>query len=207
MARLNLTAPWVEHYNKLKAFFEKDRYVTVVIDEEDVVADGIHKIKMVCSDPERGKGYALDQVLRKDLPYTTVEVLYRDKDPEIDAVRFKTVMSDGYLEQLSFVLRGNEALEGVRVKYLPGISPEEGFKYVIFKKEVVQYYADDLSDYYGHHSTLYEILARDIFETPPPGVFFCTERVDNKESQGCVVTNPWTITTNKATITTKNNDF
>lgn len=46
--------------------------------------------------------------------------------------------------------------------------------YCSFKKEVVQYPADDLSSETGLKSTLYEDLAREIFENTD-GVYFCTD--------------------------------
>lgn len=53
------------------------------------------------------------------------------------------------------------------------ITPSQTF--VMFKKEVVQFFNDDISDYHGNKSTLYEDIARDVF--PNAGVYFCT---DNK---------------------------
>ena len=50
--------------------------------------------------------------------------------------------------------------------------PEEVL-YVIFQKEVVQFFTDDLTDIYGLCSTLYQDIAKDVFENVG-GVFFCT---------------------------------
>ena len=46
--------------------------------------------------------------------------------------------------------------------------------YVVFKKNVIQYYTDNLGDLHGIKSTLAENIARDIF-VQHPGVFFCTD--------------------------------
>ena len=45
--------------------------------------------------------------------------------------------------------------------------------YMVFKNKVVQYYNDDMSDLHGLRSTLYEDIAKDVFENHD-GVFFCT---------------------------------
>ena len=45
--------------------------------------------------------------------------------------------------------------------------------YVVFRNEVVQYYTDDLGDYFGMASTLYEDIARDLF-SEVDGIYFCT---------------------------------
>ncbi|MBR3673876.1 MAG: hypothetical protein IKN65_06330 [Clostridia bacterium] len=46
--------------------------------------------------------------------------------------------------------------------------------YVIFKKEVAQYYNDNIQSVDGFSSTLYEDIAREIFKDAPAGTFFCT---------------------------------
>ena len=46
--------------------------------------------------------------------------------------------------------------------------------YVLFRKEVVQYFNDDLSDAHGICSTLYQDLAKEVFGESE-GIFFCTE--------------------------------
>ena len=46
--------------------------------------------------------------------------------------------------------------------------------YIVFEKEVVQYFNDNLGDIHGVESTLYEDLAREVFEEHD-GVFFCTD--------------------------------
>lgn len=47
------------------------------------------------------------------------------------------------------------------------------WSYCIFKKEVLQFWNDDLSNFYGLHSTLAETIARDIL-TKEITVQFCT---------------------------------
>ena len=46
--------------------------------------------------------------------------------------------------------------------------------YVVFKKEVVQYFNDSLGDIHGVCSTLMQDIAKDIFEDTE-GVYFCTD--------------------------------
>ena len=48
--------------------------------------------------------------------------------------------------------------------------------YCVFKKEVAQYWGDNLGDPHGNVSTLYQEIAKDIFGESG-GVIFCT---DNK---------------------------
>lgn len=50
-------------------------------------------------------------------------------------------------------------------------------RFVEFKNKLIQYFADDTSDPYGVETTVFEDIARDIFELP--GVEYCTELVDD----------------------------
>jgi hypothetical protein len=67
-------------------------------------------------------------------------------------------------------LKGNKAMAGFQ--------PVEsaGFKamYVLFAREVVSYFNDNLADLNGLTSTLYQNLAEEVFPNHG-GVFFCTE--------------------------------
>ena len=46
--------------------------------------------------------------------------------------------------------------------------------FAVFAKEVVQYYNDDLTDINGLKSTLYEDIARDVFDID--GINYCTSK-------------------------------
>ena len=66
----------------------------------------------------------------------------------------------------------NDAVTSVEItKDIPGFPC---LTYVIFAKEVVQYFTDNLGDYYGITSTLYQDIAKDIFVNTE-GVYFCTD--------------------------------
>lgn len=49
--------------------------------------------------------------------------------------------------------------------------------FIVFEKEVVQYFDDNLGDLYGIRSTLYQDLANEVFEDHQ-GVFFNTDIED-----------------------------
>ena len=67
-------------------------------------------------------------------------------------------------------LNGNPVFDKVKeVKVADGAK----FNYVTFAKEVVQYYNDNMGDPNGLNSTLYQEIAKDLFNTEP-GMFYCT---------------------------------
>ena len=69
---------------------------------------------------------------------------------------------------------GNEALSFIETIDDVFTNP---IHYVVFKNEVVQYFSDNLSDIHGVRSTLYQDIAREIFEDAD-GIYFCTDFPD-----------------------------
>lgn len=49
--------------------------------------------------------------------------------------------------------------------------------YIVFEKEVVQYFNDNLGDIHGIESTLYQDLAEEVFDEHD-SIFFCTDIED-----------------------------
>lgn len=54
----------------------------------------------------------------------------------------------------------------------------QNFNYVVFEKEVVQYFNDNMGDLHGVESTLYQDIAKEVFEDYS-GIFFCTDIEDS----------------------------
>ena len=69
--------------------------------------------------------------------------------------------------------------------------------YVIFKKEVVQYYNDSLSDAHGMCSTLYQDIANRVLDAGE-GIFFCTNNTMNINYK---IPNSYTITASNSYTT------
>lgn len=160
MAKLKLCAPWQEHYEMIKAMFAEDPDVFVLMDEEQ------YEIRIYVN--EQAKADALEAILLHEVVFGNImlkiNVIPANQMPEKEA--------DQSVEALFEVaFDGNSALS--YVKTLDGPF-EFNATYVVFAKEVVQYYRDDLSDIHGLRSTLYEDLAREIF-AKTLGVYFCTD--------------------------------
>lgn len=154
MAALNLTTPWVEHYRKIDAFFKNDPDVYVVYNNDEV------EIKVYVDNAE--KGGALDALLPDEVEFGNVTL----KIAVIPANDGKLTIPRNIT---SVAFTGNPIVDEIRSITLFGALET----FVLFKKEVVQYSNDDIGDYFGIESTLYENIARDIF-SPQLGVYYCT---------------------------------
>ena len=165
MSIIKKSAPWVEYYRKVNALFEKDPQVNVVYDEE------ANKLSLYISNSE--KADALSQLLPTEMNYGNVTL-------EIAVVPGNLLRScKGDLIITAF--KDNPIVDKIEV--VDNVFTNRIY-YVIFNKVVVQYFDDSLDDAYGLRSTLYEDIAREVFENHE-GVFFCTNNVDQYT---------WTIT-------------
>lgn len=161
MAKLKLSPPWVLYYKKLNTLFEYDKDVLVIYDEDEM------EIKLYCSD--NNKSEALSFLLPNTISFGDVELKITVIPSNEKTNKVKITINNP--ETAIYVLfnTNNEYVESVEV--IP--TPFGRFTYVIFIKEVVQYFEDNLSDFYGNKSTLCEDIAREIFKDIK-GVFFCT---------------------------------
>ena len=157
MAKLGLSAPWTIYYRELEALFAKDPGVRVVYDEEN------KEIKLFVG--REKKAAALTDLLPTEKKFGRITL-------KVTVVPANGATYTGEWD-LHDLFDGNGAVDFVQTTaHVPGLCIE----YVVFHKEVVQYYTDNLMDYNGLKSTLYEDLARDVFGTLE-GVSFSTNKV------------------------------
>lgn len=175
MAKLQLVSPWINFYHEVNAFFQYDRNVTVIFDEEET------EVKLYVNGNEKAE--ALSELLpdiRKFGNVTLrVSVILANDNPASCYNRSpKTPRSRrGYdssteTEGLFFTaFSGNPVFS-----FADSVDLQTNkIIYVVFRNEVVQYYNDDLGDYHGQCSTLYQNIAADIFK-PIEGVHYCTDK-------------------------------
>ena len=153
MAKLDLSSPWVIYYQQINAMFDKDPEVNVVFDEN------IPEVKLYVDNQE--KADALTKLLPTEKDFGSVCLL-------IKVIPANKLESNADLFRKAF--KGNEA-----VSFIHTVSNvfSNDITYVVFKKEVVQYFADDIGTINGVHSTLYQDIAKEIFENQK-GIYFCT---------------------------------
>ena len=155
---LRLASPWCECYGKIKAFFAKDDEISVVLDEEK------HDVRIYVDSVM--KAAALNELLKKEIKekeatLCTVTVI----SPNDNAVA--NFMSD--IEKIDQAFWGNPIMKRIEEARFPF-----GFTYVVFTPEVVRYYNDSLAEWDRCSSTLYQEIAKEIFE-PQDGVFWTTD--------------------------------
>ena len=111
--------------------------------------------------------------LEKTFGNVTLNISVVPANPAIDpSIREDT---EDIVDLYQDALYDNPIVEDIIREDIPGLD----ITYIVFKKEVVQYFTDNLGELYGMHSTLYQDIAKDIFFNKTPNIFFCTSVEDD----------------------------
>lgn len=158
MAIIKKSAPWVTYYREVNELFKKDKDVFVVFDEENV------ELKIYVKD--QIKASAIQYLMPTEKEFGNV-VIKIDVIPangkelrEVSTSNIVTIACDAF--------RDNDA-----VYMVTDVSAMFDLVYVVFRKEVVQFFDDNIGDINGNCSTLYEVIARDVFKDI--GIKYCTD--------------------------------
>ena len=167
MAKLKLAAPWTTYYRQVQAMFKHDKEVRVVYDENEVV------IKLFVENA--AKAEALTQLLPEVITFGNVSLMITVIPANIKECQGTTKFEND-TDLIQAALDGNGAVaQFYPIEYIFS----NKMLYVAFKKEVVQFFNDDLSDIRGMCSTLYANIANELFGRLN-GVFFCTDSTEAK---------------------------
>lgn len=153
MNGVKISPPWTTYYRELVELFKKDKEIFIEHDEDKNV------IEITTTKYE--KSLALKKVLpcEKDFGGTKLKINIVYKEPKMDAINaFKELAINNPVFKYTYV-------------FPTSANP---IAYVVFAKEVVQYWNDDMSDPHGITSTLYENLAREVF-AENLGIIFSTD--------------------------------
>lgn len=160
-ASVKLIAPWAEYYHEVKALFGDDPEIKIEYD------DNLPEVKIYVENAE--KAAALTQLLPTEKIYGRIVL----KITVIPANNGNQSLSSVY--EAAFT--GNPAFSYMET--VEGILSNP-ISFLVFKNKVVQYYNDDLGDINGYRSTLYQDIAKDLFENTD-GVFFCTDKPEEEK--------------------------
>lgn len=151
-----LSAPWETYYKKLQALLGDDSEISLKFDK----AAGVIKIYV----DNAQKADALDRLLIARKVFGNVKI-------NITVIPSNKVYHGEYEDLYDCAFDGNPVFVGTQYASLP----EGGdLSYVIWSREVAQFFNDNLADYQGNQTMLYEQIARDVLKYEP-AVYHCTE--------------------------------
>lgn len=158
--KFKLSAPWTVYYREIQALFGQDPEITIEYDEDNV------EIKLLVQNEEKAE--ALQQLLPSEKIFGRVVLKITVVPANQSSKLTRSVFQKAF--------NGNPAFNYC---YRVDNVFTNPIDFVVFKKEVVQYFNDNLCDIHGIKSTLYEDIARDVFGELP-GVYFNTDTEEEK---------------------------
>ena len=160
MAKLSILSPWAVYFHKLEALFGDDPEIKLMFDNDTP------KVYMYVDNTSKADALAALLPSEVTLGMVTLEIVVipfnEDKPSKLSLLRN--------------AFNGNPAFSFAETSYAMDTNPVH---YFVFKNKVVQYPNDDLGDYYGQCSTLYQDLAKEIIGEGE-GVHFCTDLPDKE---------------------------
>lgn len=140
--QLKLAPPWITFYHEVECMFAKDPAVNVVYDEDK------NELKLYVEGSL--KADALARLIPDHVDFGNVRMI-------ITVIPANDTTD---LELLQVAFAGNDIL-----KYTKSVQTPVGpMDHVVFKKEIAQFYNDEMQDLNGVKSMLYADIARDIFK-------------------------------------------
>lgn len=151
---VKLSPPWLTFVNEVKAMFKNDPDIVGMYDDTDNV------LRIMVDNPS--KADALEKLLPGTVDFGNVK---------LKIMVIPSNEKESTIELLKRAFAGNDILKDAVTIETP-FGPRN---YVVFKKEIAQFFNDDLQDINGVKSILYADIARDIFTNPGGQVSFCTD--------------------------------
>lgn len=152
---IKLSSPWVTYYKKINALFGVDPDVTVRFDEDK------YTICLYVTGEDKANAISKLLPMQKEFGNVVVNinVIPANEDEYTTADLFNLAFKGS--PALSFI----ETIDGVFSNRI---------NYIVFANKVVQYFNDNLGDIHGVTSTLYQDIAKEIFENRKD-VCYCTD--------------------------------
>ena len=148
MDKTMISPPWYTLYHKFEEMFGDDPEITLDIDQKE---DGMH---IIFESRNSTKLDALEKMLKPSFNYGNVNVFldFRVSNDSADS------MYDLAIDAFS----GNPMFEDIFPRsFMPGLQPDQVC--VILQKKVIQFFNDNLDDFYGNLNLLPTDVAKEIF--------------------------------------------
>ncbi len=157
-----LSPPWITYYREVEALFKNDPNVRVEFNE------GAMEVMIFVNGSI--KAMAIERLMTQRVTFGNVEL-------KISVFPANLQSADDDLELIKIAFDGNDAL-----KYTKTVETLLGtHRYAVFKKDIAQFYNDNMTDLHGVTSMLYANIALDVL--PPMGdVLITTDSDDFVES-------------------------
>lgn len=167
MANLKLSPPWVTYYREVSAMFEDDKHVNVVLNEEEYML-ALYVRGAI-------KASAISELLpsKKEFGNITldIKVISVGGDENEKRMWVSHDRADYVMQLFEDAFYGNRAFHHC---FRADGPVDFTALYVVFNKQVVQYFTDNIGDMNGICSTLYQEIAKDIFRDDI-AAFYCTD--------------------------------
>lgn len=158
MEKLKMQSPWITHYEKIRELFKNDPSIKVTWD------DNTATVNMYIDNPKKAEALAKYMPAKKVFGNVTMNINIIPSNGKCDSYYW----TDNPME---IIFDNNPIFHFIKSFSEIFVNP---ITYVVFAKEVIQFYNDNLGDLYGNTSCLAADLARDVFENDD-GFFYCTD--------------------------------
>lgn len=159
MNTTKMSPPWYGYANQIEALFGQDPEVHILREfDEDTLL-----LSLYVDEPE--KAYAIERLLPDEVNFGGT-ILY------IRIIPGNVPKSTSLAQYYRKAFEGNPVVKDIET--VSGVFTNP-ITYVSFRKEVIQYYDDNLGDLHGNRSMLMQDIAMDVFEKNKDGILFCTD--------------------------------
>lgn len=162
MKTAELSPPWYTLWNEIKASIGNDTAVTVnPLDTKS----SPYLVPITVADHDKAVAIASVMALRHQMGNITVDVQVKDREGRIVSPEIPESV-EKLAEMVKKALGDNTWFVEVVVK--PLFMREVVF--VVFKKAVIQFFNDDLSDLYNNYNNVVAFVFRDVLNPAPGGI-------------------------------------
>jgi len=156
---LGLQSPWVTLYNKIYFMFSNDEDLDI---SNLIESDGNYSMTIASNNTTKLK--AIEKILKHEfsLGNITFKINFVYGENESDNITISDIKN---------AFNGNTVISTIKTAMTPA---QDELTFVLFNREVVQFYNDDISDFYGNYNGLAEDIAREIFNNQFD-INYCTD--------------------------------
>lgn len=143
-----ISPPWYTLYNKFEEMFGDDPEITLDIDQKE---DGVY---IIFESRNSAKLNALDRMLKPSFNYGNVNVFLDFRVANDSAINTYDLAIDAF--------SGNPMFEDIIPRsFMPGLQPDQVC--VILQKKIIQFFDNNLNDFYGNLNFLPTDVAKELF--------------------------------------------